>query len=738
MDVQNKRVLVVGLARSGLAVARALARRGAVVTVTDNKPPAEFREILPQLIKEKMGLELGSQRVETFLRHQLIVISPGVPWDLPQLQAARERMIPVYPEVEAASWFLEGTLVGVTGSNGKTTTTTLLGDMLKASGFPTFVGGNIGNALSSAVDQAPAGTRFVTELSSFQLEGIHEFEPHVAVMLNLSPNHLDRHPSLEAYAQAKQRIFRNQKGNDYAVLNADDPWVAGLLPTVPSRVVFFSRRRELPNGVFVSGGRVCYRVRHLERVLFDTSDVALRGDFNLEDVLAATTAACVLGADFAAIRRAVRAFQAVEHRLEFVREIQGVEFYNNSKATSVDATAKSLEAFTRGVHLIMGGKDKGAPYTPLLPLIKDRVREVLLIGAAAPVIARQLAGSTELVQAGDLATAVYEAFARSRPGDTVLLAPACSSFDQFHDYEERGRVFKELVLRLAKDVSAGRVVRRLKPAALSPESGVRSPESGVRSPKPGIGGLESGILNLESGISALGSKGPARSPEPVPAPLEEVKASPAFGTTLQGATKGEGTEAPLPQAQGGEDTEPRVQFAEGGEETVSLVPQKEKVEDTVPRLQFAEESEDAIAGAPPTEGDEEVATPLQRTAGGQEAGTHHPNMDGSPEGGVVESTHYDEPSKSVPFPASAPRHVELSYVYEVDAMEMPGSESRVLPEDDFSIPISAGALEILDDEVLPYEARVTVGGGAEVRSPKSRGKRKFGARTSDSGPRTPD
>ena len=455
MIVKDKRVLVVGLARSGFAVARALAARGALVTVIDRKPPAEFSDLLPQLMKDKIGLELGSQRQETFLRQEMIVISPGVPWDLPQLRAARERKIPVYPEVEAATWFLQGTVVGITGSNGKTTTTTLLGDMLKASGLPTFVGGNIGNALSSAVEQAKPGTRFVTELSSFQLEGIHEFRPHVAVMLNLSPNHLDRHPSLEAYAQAKQQIFRNQGAEDYAVLNADDPWVAGLAENVASQPILFSRRRELPSGVFAAGGKVYYRVRHLERVLFETRDVSLRGDFNLEDVLAATSAACVLGADFTAIRKAVREFKAVEHRLEFAGEIQAVEFFNNSKATSVDATLKSLEAFERGVHLIMGGKDKGAPYTPLIPLIKERVREVLLIGAAAPVITGQLAGTVELVQAGDLATAVYQAFAHSRPGDTVLLAPACSSFDQFKDYEERGRVFKELVKQLAKEVAAG-------------------------------------------------------------------------------------------------------------------------------------------------------------------------------------------------------------------------------------------------------------------------------------------
>jgi len=460
MDVRGKRVLVVGLARSGFSVALALARHGAVVTVTDLKPPSEFRDLLPPLLKGKIGLELGSQRQETFLHQDVIVISPGVPWDLPQLQAARQQQIPIYPEVEAATWFLEGTLVGITGSNGKTTTTALLGDMLRASRFPTFVGGNIGNALSSAVDHATPGTMFVTELSSFQLEGIQELHPHVAVMLNLSPNHLDRHPNLEAYAQAKRQIFRNQRGRDFAILNADDPWVAALQAVVSSRPVLFSRQRELANGVFVSGGKIYYRVRHLERVLFETRDVTLRGDFNLEDVLAATAAACVLGADFAAIRKALREFQGVEHRLEFVREVQGVDFYNNSKATSVDATVKSLEAFERGVHLILGGKDKGAPYTPLIPLIKERVRDVLLVGAAAPVIAKQLAGSGKLVHARDLATAVREAFIRSRPGDTVLLAPACSSFDQFKDYEQRGRVFKQLVKQLARDVSAGAIARQ--------------------------------------------------------------------------------------------------------------------------------------------------------------------------------------------------------------------------------------------------------------------------------------
>jgi UDP-N-acetylmuramoylalanine--D-glutamate ligase len=657
MDVQGKHVLVVGLARSGLSVAHALARRGALVTVTDLKPPAEFREALPQLIKDKVGLELGSQRVETFLRHEVIVISPGVRWDLPQLQAARERKIPIYPEVEAAGWFLDGTLVGVTGSNGKTTTTALLGDMLKASGFPTFVGGNIGNALSSAVDHAPPGTKFVTELSSFQLEGVHDFRAHVAVMLNLSPNHLDRHPNLEAYSQAKRQIFRNQGGQDYAVLNADDPWVAGLQATVSSRPVLFSRHRELASGVFVSGGKIYYRVRHLERVLFETRDVTLRGDFNLENVLAATTAACVLGADFAAIRKAVRAFQAVEHRLEFVREIQGVDFYNNSKATSVDATVKSLEAFERGVHLILGGKDKGAPYTPLIPLIKERVREVLLIGAAAPVIAQQLAGSTDLVQAGDLATAVYQAFARSRPGDTVLLAPACSSFDQFKDYEERGRAFKELVKRLANDVrtrETGHGTRdtgdgTTRDTGEAVRDGGTVPEVGRKTRETADAVRDAGRETGDKGLSTRDSESGIRDS----ASAQSVNPEPA---------------TPTPESQVA-TPEPQIPTPE------SQAPTPEPV---------ASSSES------------EVLSPVSR----------------------VPCT----VSRVVPSPES---RIPLTYVYEVDAVEMPELESPVVPEDEPAISISASRAETLEDEALPYEARPAVGNSgapspeSEVQAPES-------------------
>jgi UDP-N-acetylmuramoylalanine--D-glutamate ligase len=463
IEVRDKRVLVVGLARSGRAAARCLRRRGALVTVTDSRPPWELRADIPELLAHKIGMELGLHREETFLRQDLIVISPGVPAGLPYLEAARKKNIPVVPEVEAASWFLEGPLVGVTGSNGKTTTTALLGKVFKASGFRTFVGGNIGVPLISAVDEVPRDTLLVAELSSFQLETIRDFRPGVAVLLNLTPNHLDRHPSFDAYVRAKAQIFRNQTADDFAVLNADDPLVVSLARDIASRKIWFSRRQNLPDGVLVSDGRILYRVGNLERVLLETREVPLRGEFNAENVLAAAAAACVLGADFAALRRAVREFSGVEHRLEYVRDIRGVEFYNDSKATSVDAAAKALSAFERGVHLILGGKDKGAPYAPLRPLFEGRVTRLYLIGAAAERIARELEGAAEIVEAGDLETAVRQAFGQAIPGDVILLSPACASFDQFEDFEHRGRVFKEVAERLAREVEpsvAGRAEKR--------------------------------------------------------------------------------------------------------------------------------------------------------------------------------------------------------------------------------------------------------------------------------------
>jgi UDP-N-acetylmuramoylalanine--D-glutamate ligase len=457
MDIRGKRVLVVGLARSGIAAAALLRLKGAVVTVTDARPAPEFSDQLPEMLAQKVGIELGVHRVETFLNQDLIVVSPGVPWDLAQLRAARERGIQVYPEVEVASWFLEGTLVGITGTNGKTTTTTLLGRILESSGFPTFVGGNIGVPLISAVNRIPEDSVLVVELSSFQLEAAQDFRPHVAVLLNLTPNHLDRHPSFEAYGSAKAQIFRNQTAEDYAILNADDHNVMALAPALASTKVFFSRQRELADGVFLDGDDIVYRIRNLERVILRRQDVHLRGDFNLENVMAAAAAACVLGVEFEAIRDAVADFRGVEHRLEFVREILGVEFYNDSKATSVDATVNALSAFEGGVHLILGGKDKGAPYEPLRGMIEGRVKNVFVIGAAAERIAKELAGAAEFTYSGDLEMATNQAFDHAEPGDVVLLAPACASFDQFRDFEHRGQSFKDIVELLARKAKHLRV-----------------------------------------------------------------------------------------------------------------------------------------------------------------------------------------------------------------------------------------------------------------------------------------
>jgi UDP-N-acetylmuramoylalanine--D-glutamate ligase len=451
MELRNRRVLVVGLARTGRAVAQRLRREGAIVTATDLRSPASFGSMLHELMGSQIGFELGVHREETFLKQDLIVVSPGVPWHLPQLEAARRHGITVVPEVEAASWFFHGTLVGITGTNGKTTTTTLAGQMLEASDFSTYVAGNIGVPLISAVDLFSPDSIVVAELSSFQLEAIQHFRPHVAALLNVSENHLDRHETFDAYVSAKAQIFRNQQADDFAVLNADDPVVMSLAPVIASRKIFFSREQDLPEGVLLSKGRILYRVGHLERMLLEEREIKLRGAFNVQNVMAAAAVACILGADFKAIRNVVREFAGVEHRLEFVKAVRGIDFYNDSKATSVDAAAKALSTFDRGVHLILGGKDKGAPYTPLRPLIEGRVKTVYLIGAAADRIAEDLAG-TDLQRAGDLRTAVQMAFGRAIPGDVVLLSPACSSYDQFENFEERGKAFKELVDRLPQTV----------------------------------------------------------------------------------------------------------------------------------------------------------------------------------------------------------------------------------------------------------------------------------------------
>jgi UDP-N-acetylmuramoylalanine--D-glutamate ligase len=361
--------------------------------------------------------------------------------------------VPVWSEIELAWRFLGGRLIGVTGSNGKTTTTSLIGHILARTGKQVIVAGNIGTPLIAVVDQSNQTTTTVAELSSFQLELIDSFRPDISVLLNLTPDHLDRHASFEEYARAKRRIFENQSEGDCAVMNADDP-VASQQASGRPPVFWFSRIKRLANGAYLRGNQIVFRRDGEEVVLLDRTDIRLRGTHNLENVLAAASAAFLGGATPDEIAAGVRGFPGVEHRLEFVAEISGVSFFNDSKATNVDAAIKALEAFPGGLFVILGGKDKGSDYAPLIPLLRDRAKLVLLIGAAAEKIAHQIGGAVAFEHAQTLDRAVRLAYERASEGDTVLLGPACASFDQFENYEHRGRAFKQLVHTLAEESRA--------------------------------------------------------------------------------------------------------------------------------------------------------------------------------------------------------------------------------------------------------------------------------------------
>jgi UDP-N-acetylmuramoylalanine--D-glutamate ligase len=453
-DLSGKRVLVVGLARTGLVTALFSAGYGATVTATDERPETELAETAEKLRAAGVKLELGHGDA-SFLGQDLIVVSPGVPAKLPALQAARKKRIPVWSEIELAWRFLRGKLIAITGSNGKTTTTALVAHILKASNIPTLVGGNIGTPLLALVETSTDPTVTVAEISSFQLETIEAFRPEIGVLLNLTPDHLDRHGTFAEYARAKMRMFENQLERDIAVLNADDPEITKRMPAKP-HIFWFSRQKRVANGAFLRDNEIIFRNEGSETVLARRDQISLRGDHNVENVLAACAAAHLAGATPEAIAGGVKSFRGVEHRLEFVAEISGVQFYNDSKATNVDAAMKALQAFPGPLLVILGGKDKGSPYTPLRDLLHERARLALLIGESAEKIAANLQGSVEISHARTLERAVQMAIERAQPGDTVLLAPACSSFDQFENYEQRGRAFKELVGRRAgKSEAAG-------------------------------------------------------------------------------------------------------------------------------------------------------------------------------------------------------------------------------------------------------------------------------------------
>lgn len=447
MELKDKRVLVVGLGKSGVASALFLKERGARVTVSDTKSGDELRDEIPALLDQGITVETGGHGERTFHGQDLIVVSPGVPVDAPPLVQARALGETVIGEIELASRFLPGPIVAITGSNGKTTTTALVGEILTAGGRPTLVGGNIGTPAISLAERATPESVIVLEVSSFQLETIEKFHPKIAVVLNVTPDHLDRHRTFEAYAGAKARILENQTDNDFAVLNADDPTCVAMAARTRAHVFWFSRRKEVQRGAWAHEGRILFRDDRGQREIMLTSEIPLKGAHNLENVLAAVCAGSLMGCAPDRIRQAVREFKAVEHRLEYVATIRGVDYYNDSKATNIDATIKALEAFPGNIHLILGGKDKGSDYTVLNDLLRKRVKRVYTIGAAAAKIESQIK-NVEVVHAETLEHALHKANAAAEPGDVVLLAPACASFDQFKNYEERGRVFKELVQAL--------------------------------------------------------------------------------------------------------------------------------------------------------------------------------------------------------------------------------------------------------------------------------------------------
>ena len=449
MELNGKRVLVVGLGRSGVASALFLQSRGARVTVSDAKSEDQLREQIPTLLDAGIAVETGAHGERTFRDQDLIIVSPGVPVDAEPLVHARALGQPVIGEIELASQFLPGPIVAITGSNGKTTTTTLVGEILAGSGFKTLVGGNIGTPAISLAEQATPDTTIVLEVSSFQLETIRAFRPKVAVVLNITPDHLDRHRTFAAYVDAKARIFENQQADDFAVLNADDPTCVEVAGRTSSQVFWFSRKREIESGAFVRDSQVIFRRNGSSQIVLSISEIPLKGSHNLENVLAAVCAGVLMGCAPENIRAAIRHFKAVEHRLEYVATIGGVEYYNDSKATNVDATMKALQSFPSNIHLILGGKDKGSDYTLLNDLLRERVKSVYIIGAAAEKIQAHIKGTTQIISSGTIESAVKQASATAQPGDIVLLAPACASFDQFQNYEHRGRVFKDLIGQLA-------------------------------------------------------------------------------------------------------------------------------------------------------------------------------------------------------------------------------------------------------------------------------------------------
>jgi UDP-N-acetylmuramoylalanine--D-glutamate ligase len=447
-SLRGRQVVVVGLARSGIAAVRLLAACGAHVTATDAKSATALGPEAGALASLGVRLEQGHQDVPALASADLVVVSPGVPLDAPVLATVRA---PIIGELELGWRAAESEAVAITGTNGKTTTTALCGELLTTLGRPVLVGGNIGTPLTAHALDFPARGLLVLEVSSFQLETIHAFRPGVAAVLNVTPDHLDRHHTMEKYVAAKARIFENQAAADRAVLNWDDPMARAMASRTRTPIVWFSRREALPEGVFVDDGRIVARLDGALREICPVVKIALRGAHNVENVLAATAIALLRGVPPEAIRSAIGRFRAVAHRIELVRELAGVAYYNDSKGTNVDSTIRALESFPEPVILIAGGQGKGQDWAPLAAAAQGRVRHAVLIGADGPQIGAALAGVGIATSAKPtLEAAVASARAIAERGDVVLLSPACASYDMFRNFEHRGEVFTAIVRGLAE------------------------------------------------------------------------------------------------------------------------------------------------------------------------------------------------------------------------------------------------------------------------------------------------
>lgn len=439
-DFRNKRVTVVGMARSGIGAARSLHALGARVTVTDKKPLGELAEQVKALGTGAIAVEAGGHPGRLFIETDLIVLSPGVP-KIPQIAAAQQRGIKVISELELAWILSDAPYVGITGTNGKSTVTTLTGLMLKRAGKKVLVAGNIGNALTEESHLLKGQDWIVAELSSFQLEDIETFQPKVSAVLNVTQDHLDRYGDIEEYARAKARVFQNQKKEDFLVLNFDDPAVKAMAKQASATVIPFSRELRFNPGACVLDGHLAYNGRRIIRI----DDIRIKGVHNLENALAAAALSLAAGADDGSVAAVLREFPGLEHRLEYVRDKDGITYINDSKGTNVGAVVKSVEGFARPVILIAGGYDKGSDFSPLFELLRQKVKLLVLIGKAADKMAKALSASTETVIAKTLQDAVKLSASRASRGDVVLLSPACASFDMFRDFEDRGRQFKEAV-----------------------------------------------------------------------------------------------------------------------------------------------------------------------------------------------------------------------------------------------------------------------------------------------------